>query len=192
MGPRERQHALEQARLGDREALGQLLLSFRAYVRAVVHGMWDERLRPRVDASDLIQDVYLEAQRSFAGFQGTSVAELVVWLRQIVVRSAGHCLRANLGTGKRDPGREQAGADVNALAADSDGSPSGQAIGREQATRLAEALERLPDDMRQVLLGRHLDEVPYAVLAERLNRSEGAVRVLYTRALRRLREECAE
>jgi RNA polymerase sigma-70 factor (ECF subfamily) len=57
---------------------------------------------------------------------------------------------------------------------------------------MAEALSRLPEDMQQVLLGRHLDGASYGVLAERLGRSEGAVRVLYTRALRRLREECAE
>jgi RNA polymerase sigma-70 factor, ECF subfamily len=192
MGPRERQHALEQARRGDGEALGRLLLSFRPYVRAVVHAFWDERLRPRVEDADLIQDAFLEAQKSFAAFQGTSVAELVVWLRQIVVRSTGHSLRAFLGTAKRDPNREQAVADVNALPAAADGSPSGQAIGREQAVRLAVALDRLPDDMRLVLLGRHLDELPYAVLAERLGRSEAAARVLYTRALRRLREECVE
>lgn len=46
--------------------------------------------------------------------------------------------------------------------------------------------------MQQVLLGRHVDQASYADLAERLGCSEGAVRVLYTRAVRRLREECGE
>jgi RNA polymerase sigma-70 factor (ECF subfamily) len=53
---------------------------------------------------------------------------------------------------------------------------------------MARTIAGLPDDMQQVLLGRHLDGLSYAVLAERLGRSEGAVRVLYTRALRRVRE----
>jgi RNA polymerase sigma-70 factor (ECF subfamily) len=57
---------------------------------------------------------------------------------------------------------------------------------------MAEALARLPDDMQQVLLGRHMDGLSYAELAGRLGRTEAAVRVLYTRALRRLRDECHE
>jgi RNA polymerase sigma-70 factor (ECF subfamily) len=60
---------------------------------------------------------------------------------------------------------------------------------QEQAARLTAALARLPDDMQQVLLYRHVDGLSYADLAALLGRSEGAVRVLYTRALRRLRKE---
>jgi RNA polymerase sigma-70 factor (ECF subfamily) len=70
--------------------------------------------------------------------------------------------------------------------------PAEQAIRSEQAARMAAALARLPEDMQQVLLGRHMDDLPYTILAEHLGRSEAAVRVLYTRALRRLREECRE
>ena len=57
---------------------------------------------------------------------------------------------------------------------------------------MAEAVARLPEDMQAVILGRHVDDAPYAELAARLGRSEGAVRVLYTRALRRLRDELGD
>jgi RNA polymerase sigma-70 factor (ECF subfamily) len=188
MDARQRQAALDQARRGDAQALGELLDSFRPYVRVTVHALRDGRLAGRVDDSDLIQDALLEAQRSFAAFRGTTVAELVVWLRRIVVRSTGRTLRSFAGTGKRDPGREQALEDLAEDPADPGSSPSARAIRHEQAVRMAEALACLPDDMQQVLLARHVDGLPYAAVAQRLGRTEGAVRMLYLRALRRLRE----
>ncbi|HMF17610.1 MAG TPA: sigma-70 family RNA polymerase sigma factor [Gemmataceae bacterium] len=188
MESRERQAALARARQGDNKALGELLQSFRPYVQAIVRGFRDQRLQGRLDDSDMTQNAFLEAHRSFATFQGTTVAELVVWLRAIALRTAGHSVRAYLGTEMRNPTREQTVSDLSELPAASD-TPSRQALQQEQASRLAEALARLPDDMQRILLGRHVDELPYAVLAEQLGRSEAALRVLYTRALKRLREE---
>ena len=118
------------------------------------------------------------------------MAELTAWLRTIVLRTAGHTLRDHLGTGKRDAGREQAGEDLAEQTVDPGHSPSSQAIRQEMSARLAERLARLPDNMQQVLLGRHLDDLSYAEMAEQFGRSEAALRVLYTRALRRLRQEC--
>jgi RNA polymerase sigma-70 factor (ECF subfamily) len=191
MNAGEQQTALAQARLGDRQALGQLLESFRPYVRYLVRALGGERLQPRLGESDLIQDALLEAHRDFGQFRGGTVAELTAWLRRIVLRSAGRALRDHLEAGKRALGCEEPAANLDGRA-DPGSSPSAQAMRHEQAARMAEALARLPDDMQQVLLGRHMDGLSYAVLAERLGRSEGAVRVLYTRALRRLREECRE
>src|SRR5205085_778541 len=94
------------------------------------------RLQGRIDESDLIQDALLEAHRAFAGFQGTSIAEWVGWLRQVVIRTVGHSLRSHLGAGKRDVSREQAAPDLSALI-DSGSSPSAQAIRHEQAARMA-------------------------------------------------------
>jgi RNA polymerase sigma-70 factor (ECF subfamily) len=191
MNAGEQQTALARARLGDSRALGQLLESFRPYVRCLVRALGGERLQPRLGESDLIQDALLEAHRSFGEFRGNTVAELTAWLRRIVLRTAGHSLRDHLEAGKRALGNEEP-ADALDSRADSASSPSAQAVRHEEAARMAEALAQLPEDMQQVLLGRHMDGLSYAALAEQLGRSEGAVRVLYTRALRRLREECRE
>ena len=51
------------------------------------------------------------------------------------------------------------------------------------------ALARLPADHREVLILRHLEGLDFAEVALRMNRSAGAVRVLWTRALKKLREE---
>jgi RNA polymerase sigma-70 factor (ECF subfamily) len=189
MGPGERLQALEGARRGDAQALGALLDSFRPYVRMIVRGLHDPRLRARLDESDFIQDALLEAHRSFASFRGTTVAELAAWLRQIAVRTAGRTVRGFAGTAKRDLDCERPGGDaLDGLAVSPAESPSDQAARHEEAASLAEALSRLPDDMQQVLLGRHLDGLSHAELARALGRSESAVRMLYLRALRRLRE----
>jgi RNA polymerase sigma-70 factor (ECF subfamily) len=191
MNAGEQQTALAQARRGDSQALGQLLDSFRPYVRYLLRALGGERLRPRLDESDLIQDALLEAHRSFGDFRGGTVAELTAWLRRIVVRTAGHALRNHLDAGKRALDCERPAEDLDARA-DPGTSPSAQVERHEQAARVAEALARLPDDMQRVLLGRHMDGLSYADLAGQLGRTEAAVRVLYTRALRRLREECRD
>jgi RNA polymerase sigma-70 factor (ECF subfamily) len=188
----ERQAALDAARRGDAQSLGKLLDSYRPYVRVVVHALRDPRLRGKVDDSDLIQDALLEAHRGFAAFRGETTAEFAVWLRRIIVRTAGKAQRHFAGTGKRDPDRERPTDDLANLVADSDRSPSASAIRHEEAARMAVALARLPEDMQQVLLGRHVDGLSHAALAERLGRTEQAVRMLYVRAVRRLREEYRE
>ena len=188
MSPGERLQALECARRGDTQALGKLLESFRAYVRMIVRGLHDPRLRGRLDESDFIQDALLEAHRSFASFRGSSVAELAAWLRQIAIRTAGRTLRGFVGTAKRALDCEFPGGAIDSLPASPGESPSDQAIRHEEAASLADALSLLPDDMQQVLLSRHLDGLSHAEVAQALGRSESAARMLYLRALRRLRE----
>jgi RNA polymerase sigma-70 factor (ECF subfamily) len=188
MDAQERQSKLDQALQGNTEALGELLHSFRPYIRVLVRACRSARLRAPLDDSDLIQDACLEAQRSFADFRGTTVAELLAWLRRLVLRTAGRTLRGFVGTAKRDPSREQTAEDLDRLADKSGSSPSAQAIRHEQAARMAEAVARLPEDMQQVLLARHMDGLAHAVIAAQIGRTESAVRMLYLRALRRLRE----
>lgn len=188
MDASQRIAALEKARVGDVEARGMLLASFSPYVRVIVHALRDRRVQARLGDSDLMQDVFLEAHRHFASFRGSTVAELAAWLRQVAVRTTLRALRDHGETAKRALQREQSLDDLGDLLADGASSPSQRAIRDEQAARIAEALTRLPDEMQQVLLGRHVDDLPHAELARRLGKGEGAVRMLYLRALERLRD----
>jgi RNA polymerase sigma-70 factor (ECF subfamily) len=192
MDPLERPAALERARQGDQQALGDLLESFRPYVRALTRTLGRERVQSRLGASDLIQDALVVAHQSFAGFRGTTVAELTSWLRQIVLRSAGHTLRDHLGRAKRAANRELSADDLAAFLVDTGTSPSGQAIRHEQAAQLAQVLAEMPEDMQQVLLWRHVDGLAHADIAARLERTEEAARALYVRALRKLRDHWQE
>lgn len=76
--------------------------------------------------------------------------------------------------------------------ADSIASPSARAVHREQAVLLADALERLPDDYREVFMLRHVEQVPVAEIAARMGRTPNAVRKLWTRAMVALRQALEE
>jgi RNA polymerase sigma-70 factor (ECF subfamily) len=54
---------------------------------------------------------------------------------------------------------------------------------------LAEVLARLPADYREVIILRNIEELPFKEVAERMGRGEGAVRMLWMRALTQLRQE---
>ena len=71
-------------------------------------------------------------------------------------------------------------------------SPSEQAMRREQAVLLANALERLPPDYREVIILRHLEELTFPQVAERMGRSLNSVQKLWLRGLARLREVFGE
>jgi RNA polymerase sigma-70 factor (ECF subfamily) len=186
MNAHERHECLDRARRGDTAALGALLESYSPYIRVLVRSLSTSRLQARLDESDLIQDAVLEAHRQFGRFRGSTPAELTAWLRQVVLRTVGHVLREHLGTAARDATRDQP---LVAQPVDPAPTPAEEAHRAERSARLAAALARLPNDMQEVLLARHLEDLPYKALAERTGRSEAALRVLYTRALRRLRQE---
>jgi RNA polymerase sigma-70 factor, ECF subfamily len=189
---RDLQHAtLQRARQGDARAQGDLLESFRPYLRCLTRAVQLGRLKARLSESDLMQEVFLEAHRAFDRFQGGTVPELIGWLRQIAIRTTGHLLRSHTGAAKRALDREQADVVLESLM-QSSSSPSAEAIRHEEAARMAACLALLPAEMQQVLLGRHMESEPYDVLAEKLGKSEGAVRVLHFRALQRLREVYTE
>src|SRR5262249_56136755 len=111
-------------------------------------------------AWDLVQETFLEAQRDFARFQGSSPDELCAWLRQVLLHNVGAFTRRFRGTTKRAVGREvglpagDTSADRAPDLAGSTLSPSGVAMEHEQASALRRALDRLPEDYRRVVVLR--------------------------------------
>ncbi len=71
-------------------------------------------------------------------------------------------------------------------------SPSQQASRREQVVLLADALERLPEDYREVIVLRHLEGLPFAEVSRRMGRSLDSVEKLWVRGLARLRQVMGE
>src|SRR2546423_1075372 len=92
---------LAAARAGSNEALGQALEVCRAYLLRIANDGLDAALRAKGGASDLVQETFLEAQRDFPRFNGTSDAEWKAWLRQLLVHNAANFARRYRGTGKR-------------------------------------------------------------------------------------------
>jgi RNA polymerase sigma-70 factor (ECF subfamily) len=186
---------LSAAHAGSNEALGQALEACRGYLLLIARRHLDADLQAKGGASDLVQETFLEAQRDFGQFRGTSEAELLAWLRRLLLNNLGHFTRRYRGTGKRAVGREVApSADGSsaaagpALPADTP-SPSGQAMAHEQAEALQRALERLPDDYRRVITLRYDEGQSFEEIGRRMGRSPDAARKLWARAMERLRQE---
>lgn len=180
---------LARARGGDQEALGALLEEYREYLRLLARPRVGRDLQVRLDASDLVQEALLEAHRDFRQFLGQTEAELTVWLRRILVRNLADQLKHHQSQ-KRNWRREQPLAALveqahEALAAPLS-TPSGHAARREQAVLLANALASLPEDYREVVAMRHVENKSFDEIAAAMGRSSGAVRMLWMRALERL------
>jgi RNA polymerase sigma-70 factor (ECF subfamily) len=190
------EHLLEEAQAGDTATLGRLLELYRRYLSLLARVQIGQRLRGKVDASDLVQETFLEAHRNFARFRGASEPELVRWLRQILAARMADLLRRYLGTQGRDVRLEREiadGLDHSSALLDRglvapQSSPSQQASRREQAVLLADALAQLPEDYREVLVLRHLEGLTFPEVAGRMGRSLDSVEKLWLRGLARLRQ----
>jgi RNA polymerase sigma-70 factor (ECF subfamily) len=178
---------VEAARHGDGEALGHLLQGYRPYLLRIANHEMSAGLRPKLGASDLVQDTLIEALNCFARFTGRASAELQGWLRTILLRQIAQATERFAGTRKREVQREVSLA-VEGLAANQS-SPSSCARRQEQAEVVRQILSRLPEHYRQVLVWREWDDLSFAEIAARLDRSVDAVRMLWLRALERFDSE---
>src|SRR5262245_6977784 len=100
-------YLIAQARSGDDAVRGKLLERYRNYLRLLAEVQIGRRLRGKVDASDLVQESFLEAHRDFGQLRGQTEAELVAWLRQILATNLANTIRRYLGTQRRDVRLEQ-------------------------------------------------------------------------------------
>jgi len=184
---------IEAARKGEPDALGRLLESYRAYLRLLARLQVGRQLQSKVDASDLVQEAFLQAHRAFPEFRGASEGEMLQWLRRILASCMSRVVRHFQGTQRRDVQLErqlaQSSRDLANLLVGSQTSPSASVVRREESVLLANAMERLPADYREVILLRNLRGLPFLQVAEEMGRSRDAVHKLWARALGQLREE---
>lgn len=193
----ERPSDLSALRNGDREAIQHALTRYAPWLRLLARHQVESRFRQKFDPSDVAQQAIVEALGSFRSFEGKTEAELAAWLRKILAHVLAHEVRRLRGTRKRDIAREESldrelretAARFRSTLAATDPSPSACAANRELEFELASALERLPDDYREVIILRNLEGLPHEEVASRLGRSPGATRMLWVRALARLRSE---
>ena len=197
--PANLRQLLSAQRRGDEAARAEVLEPFVPWLHLLARLQIDAEFQGKFDPSDIAQQTLLEAYRDLDRFRGQSEPELLAWLRQILAHVLAHEIRRHQGTQRRDLSREvsleaslaQTSLRIGAILADPGPSPSQQAAAREQEVLLAAVLARLPDDYREVIVLRNLQELPHEEIARRMNRSIGAVRMLWLRALAQLRSEIA-
>ena len=190
---------LSLAHRGDAAAAGTLLQAYRPYLTLLARVQLGKKLQGKADPADVVQEVFLDAHRQFGRFRGTTEAELTAWLRRILAGHIALLLRRFVGTQGRDVMLERS------LSAELDGAsglldlglfatqstPSQHATRRERAVLLADALARLPDELREVLILRHLEELTFQQVAQRMGRSEGGIYKIWVRALGELQDRLA-
>ncbi len=185
---------LARALPGDAKALNELL----AKLRPLLHQMVRRQLGPEhprlTEASSIVQEGLLNVTHGFgprdagaeARFRGDNVPQFLGWVAAIL-RNVIQSHHRYWDAAKR---RGRPVADSGLLDRVSGGSaPDDRAARAEEAAGVAEALERLPEHYRQVIELHVFERLKFPEVAERLGKSAGAVRVVYVRALRRLREE---
>jgi len=189
------QEWLSSARSGETSALGEVLGACRAYLLHVAESELDAKLRAKGGASDLVQQTFMEAQQDFSRFSGTSEAELLAWLRKMLLNNIANFRRKWVHTAKRTTTREvpihpnDSGGHERSWLDDGMATPSRQMMAGEQEEALYAALDRLPEDYALVLRLRYVEGLPFEAVAEKMQRSTNAVRKLWARAIEKLQEE---
>jgi RNA polymerase sigma-70 factor (ECF subfamily) len=186
---------LSAARAGCREALGQALQACRGYLLLVAQRELGPELQAKGGASDLVQQTLVDAVRDFAQFQGQTEAELLQWLRRLLLNNLADFVRKYRQTDKRRVEREvplqggdesaPPGADLAATVP----TPSKAAIAQEQAAALRRVLGRLPEDYRRVIELRYQEERSFDEIGAALGLSANAARKLLLRAVERVSKE---
>jgi RNA polymerase sigma-70 factor (ECF subfamily) len=190
---------LAAARAGEPEALGQALEACRGYLLLVASRELGEDLQAKGGASDLVQEALLDAVKDFGRFQGDSEAELLLWLRRLLLNNLVDFTRRYRDAARRDVGREAPLAGASDSSAGPAGhlaaalaTPSGEALANEQTAAVQHALQALPEDHRQVLLWRYQESLPFEEIGRRLGTTAGAARKLLVRAIRQVRRNLGE
>jgi len=184
-----------EARSADVRALAEVFARHRSRLLRMVEVRMDPRLRDRIDASDVVQEAYVDAARRFDEWNANPCMPVLDWIRFLTRQKLVDLSRLHLGAQRRDVRREVRRAPGPAsgsvaiaerLAGDLT-TPSQGAIRSELAARLADALDRLDPADREVLVLRHFEQRTNDEVAATLGLTKAGASNRYVRALRRLR-----
>jgi RNA polymerase sigma-70 factor, ECF subfamily len=195
--PSETVHLVERIRGGDRRALADLFQRHRDRLRRMVELRMDSRLHGRVDASDVIQDGFLDVAKRVESYLSDPRLPVFLWLRLVVGDRLAMVHRQHLGTKMRDVAQEvslyrgalpqTSSAALASMLLGRLTSPSHAAIRAEQILQVQEAINSLDPLDREVVALRHFEQLSRAETALVLGITEEAGAKRYIRALKKLK-----
>lgn len=197
----EAEELVRRARAGNQSAMHQLLTLHRDRLRRMIAVRMDPRLAARMDPSDVLQEATAEAARRLPDFLQNSDCSFYPWLRKIAWERLVHVHRQHIHAQKRSVKREtgwsfdlpdQSVQQMAEWIEASSTSPSRRMVREELMQRVREALDQLAADDREVLVLRHLEQLPFKEVAAVLELSGSAVQSRYRRALERLHDLLSE
>jgi RNA polymerase sigma-70 factor (ECF subfamily) len=185
---------IRAAQAGCKQSLGLLLDMYRPFLMAIARDELDGNLKAKANPSDLVQQTFIEAQRDLSKARLDEDKDLRAWLRKLLVNNIAD-FRQSYHRGKRSVSREKSVEELSSpdylgnLATANSDTPSQDASRREDLARVEAALNRLSSAYRQVIVWRNREHLSMAEIALRLDRSQDAVRVLWARAIVKLKKE---
>lgn len=197
----ETQELLLGAGQGEPSAVNQLLDRHRDGLRNMIKARMDQKLARRVDASDVVQDVMLEASQRLDDYIRDPRLPFGLWLRQMAQDRIIDLHRRHRVAMRRSLDREQqrgsmlqdrSSLELVAQLRDPELTPAAATLRKELHERFVEAIDRLEDEDREILLMRHFEQLTNSEAAELLGLSQPAAGMRHLRALRRLREVLGE
>jgi RNA polymerase sigma-70 factor, ECF subfamily len=199
--PREADDLIRRVEGGDRQALIELFARERGRLRRMVQLRLDHRLRGRVDASDVLQEAYLDVARRAEEYLADPDMPPFLWLRFLTAQRLMALHRHHLGAKAHDAGREVSlhhgalpqatSASLAAMLLGHLTSPTLAARRAEMQLQLREALDGMDEIDREVLTLRHFEELSNDEVAHWLGISKRAASKRYIRALHRFKEMLA-
>jgi RNA polymerase sigma-70 factor (ECF subfamily) len=189
----ETQELLRQVQCGNRQAFEQLFARHRPELRQFVDLRLDPRLRARVDASDVVQETQMEAFRRLGDFLERQPMPFRLWLRQTAYERLLKIRRHHVEVAQRTVRREVALPDHSSLQLAQQllapGSTPSQHLDKvEVARRVRQALARLSEPDREILLMRNFDGLSNQEAAQVLGIESATASQRFGRALLRLRK----
>jgi RNA polymerase sigma-70 factor, ECF subfamily len=188
---------LDRVRRGDASAVNGLLERHREAIKRMIGQRMDRGVQRRVDASDIVQDVMIEANRRLGDYLANPTMPFQLWLRhmardRLIDAHRRHRVAANRSVDREVPmtvpeGADQSQADMMQQVADRELTPAAAATWHELERRFAAAVEVLEPDDRQIVLLRHFEHLSTAETADVLGLTKPAAGMRYLRAMRRLR-----
>jgi RNA polymerase sigma-70 factor, ECF subfamily len=183
---------LSAAQAGSRDALGRTLQAFRSYLLTIARAEIDAALQPKGSASDMVQETFLEASQGFQHFAGQTEAELRAWLRCLLLRRV-----SKLGRRFRSTCKRALNSEISLGTCQSRGmilpaaiqTPSGQIASDEEHDLLLQVLDRLPRDYQLIIQFRYRERRSFEAIGPLMGRSANAVRLLWLRAIERIKTE---
>ena len=188
---------LNQAKGGDDSAVNALMDRHRNSLRQLIRLRLDARIQKRIDVSDVVQDVLVEANRRLHRFLENPIMPFHLWLRQIAKDRIIDAHRRHRVSAKRSVDREQglriprghdrSSIQLASLLGDGGLTPAAAALQKEMAEKVELAISRLEDKDCEIIMMRHYEHLSNQEIGKILGLTEPAASMRYLRAIRRLK-----
>lgn len=188
---------LQNAKDGNPNAVEKLISHHRDPLRRMISNRLDPAISARVDASDIVQDVLLEAHRRLSDYLRKPDMPFHLWLRHIALDHIIDAHRKHRQAQRRSMDRErpltsgplgdQSSMELSGQLMAEDPTPASAAIHAELKARLDQSISLLEPDDREIVLMRHAEQMSNQEVAQLLGLTEAAASMRYLRAIRKLR-----